>query len=83
MYFLDLCANQGIVSEEKLNEANTSIFAKIGQKVVESLQDEQHFPESLTIKIQKLFESGKISDHNEVIKVLQGELDEDSDPRNQ
>lgn len=67
----------------RLSEEKSTIFAEIGRKVVESLQDEEHFPKSLTIEIQKLFESGKISDQNAVLKVLEGASDEDSDSGNQ
>ena len=63
----------------KLTEEKSTIFAEIGRKVIESLQDEEHFPESITSGIEKLFESGKITDQGEVLKVLQGDLDEDSD----
>ena len=72
-----------VVRVAKLNKGKSTIFAEIGRKVVERLQDEEHFPESITDEIEKLFESGRITDQGEVLKVLQGDLDEDSDSGNQ
>ena len=67
----------------RLSEEKPTIFAEIGRKVIESLQDTEHFPDSITNEIEKLFESGRITDQGEVLKVLQGDLDEDPDSGNQ
>ncbi len=72
-----------VVSVAKFNVENSTIFAEIGRKVVENLQDEEHFTESIVNEIEKLFESGSITDQGEVLKVLQGDLDEDPESGNQ
>ena len=83
MYLFGINAFVEVVREVNLNEERSTIFAEIGRKVVESLQDEEDFPESLTNEIQRLFESGKITDQGEVLNALQGDLDEDPESGNQ
>ncbi len=57
---------------------DSPIFTEIRKKVIESLEYDDQFSKSLIVEIQSLFETGKIIDQNLVLKVLEGDSDEDS-----
>ena len=56
---------------------DSKIFTEIRKNVIESLENDDQFSDALISKIRKLFETGKIADEDAVLKVLDGDSDED------